>query len=121
MLRSRPARIRSTRRPRRRLRPAALRSSKCRRPFRTPSARAIMLDVMLAPSDRTRLAIVARRGAVVVALVAAALGGADAQAQMFPSHPVRFLAPYSAGAGPAVFTKVVGDKLAQLWAQPVIV
>jgi tripartite-type tricarboxylate transporter receptor subunit TctC len=80
-----------------------------------------MLDVMLAPSDRTRLAHIARRGAMFVALVAAALGGAGAQAQPFPSHPLRILAPYSAGAGPAVFTKVVGDKLAQLWGQPVIV
>ena len=43
------------------------------------------------------------------------------QAQSFPSRTVRITAPYSAGAGPAVFTRAVADKLSKLWGQPVIV
>ena len=42
-------------------------------------------------------------------------------AQSFPSKLVKITAPYSAGAGPAVFTRAVADKLSKLWGQPVIV
>ncbi len=42
-------------------------------------------------------------------------------AQTFPSKPVKISAPYSAGAAPAVFTRVIADKLARAWSQPVIV
>jgi len=45
----------------------------------------------------------------------------DAAAQPFPTRPVRIIAPYSAGAGPAVFTHVVAEKLAKAWGQPVVV
>ncbi len=44
-----------------------------------------------------------------------------ALAQPFPSRLVKITAPYSAGAGPAVFTRAVADKLSKLWGQPVIV
>jgi tripartite-type tricarboxylate transporter receptor subunit TctC len=54
-------------------------------------------------------------------LACAALSFTTAQAQSFPIRAVRILAPYSAGAGPAVFTKAIADKLAQAWGQPVIV
>lgn len=57
-----------------------------------------------------------------VALIASTLlvvGGA--RAQTYPSRPVRIIAPYSAGAGPAVFTRVMADKLSKEWGQPVIV
>jgi len=57
----------------------------------------------------------------LVLLACAALAVATAQGQSFPNRPVRILAPYSAGAGPAIFTKSVADKLAQTWGQPVIV
>jgi len=42
-------------------------------------------------------------------------------AQAFPARPVKITAPYSAGAGPAIFTRVIADKLASAWGQPVIV
>jgi tripartite-type tricarboxylate transporter receptor subunit TctC len=42
-------------------------------------------------------------------------------AQPFPSRLVKITAPYSAGAGPAVFTRAMADKLSKLWGQPVIV
>jgi tripartite-type tricarboxylate transporter receptor subunit TctC len=56
------------------------------------------------------------------ALIAIGLGFAlPTQAQSFPSRTVKITAPYSAGAGPAVFTRAVSDKLSKLWGQPVIV
>lgn len=47
--------------------------------------------------------------------------GTLACAQNFPSKLVRITAPYAAGAGPAIFTRVMADKLAKAWSQPVIV
>jgi len=54
---------------------------------------------------------------------AAMLWGAatGALGQAFPSKPVRITAPYSAGAAPATFTRVVAEKLSKMWSQPVIV
>ena len=42
-------------------------------------------------------------------------------AQPFPSKPVRLIAPYSAGAAPVTFTRLLADKLAKAWSQPVLV
>ena len=44
-----------------------------------------------------------------------------ASAQTFPTKSVRITAPYSAGAAPAVFTRIVADKLSKIWGQPVVV
>src|SRR5437868_1525945 len=56
------------------------------------------------------------------ALVAAWLvAAAPADAQTFPSKVVKITAPYSAGAGPAVFTRVLADKLARAWSQQVLI
>jgi tripartite-type tricarboxylate transporter receptor subunit TctC len=57
--------------------------------------------------------------AMLTALVFAAATGAAAQT--FPTKPVRITAPYSPGAAPATFTRVVADKLSKLWGQPVVV
>ena len=46
---------------------------------------------------------------------------AFASAQSFPAKPVRITAPYSPGAAPAIFTRVVAEKLSKLWGQPVVV
>ena len=55
-------------------------------------------------------------------LLAATIGIANvALAQQFPSKTVKLTAPYSAGAGPATFTRVLADKLSKAWSQPVIV
>jgi len=54
-------------------------------------------------------------------VIAAAMSGGSARAQSFPSKTVKITAPYSAGSGPAVFTRVVADKLSKLWSQPVVV
>jgi tripartite-type tricarboxylate transporter receptor subunit TctC len=54
-------------------------------------------------------------------LVVAASIAATALAQPFPSKAVRLVAPYSAGAAPVTFTRMIADKLAKAWSQPVIV
>jgi len=58
--------------------------------------------------------------ALVVALALWAAGDAAA-ADAFPARTVHIVAPYSAGAAPATFIRLVADKLARLWGQPVIV
>src|SRR5882672_8407521 len=58
----------------------------------------------------------------IAVLVSAWLAGAAlALAQSFPSKVVKIDAPYSSGAGPAVFTRFVADRLARAWGQQVIV
>jgi tripartite-type tricarboxylate transporter receptor subunit TctC len=42
-------------------------------------------------------------------------------AQTYPSKVVKITAPYSAGAGPAVFTRVIAEKLSRAWSQQVLV
>src|SRR5712671_4147280 len=55
-------------------------------------------------------------------LIAAWLGLATfALAQTFPSKVVKITAPYAAGAAPAIFTRIMADKLSKAWSQPVIV
>ena len=64
-----------------------------------------------------------RRLALCTSAVAMAwiVASAGAAAQSYPTRPVKIIAPYSAGAGPAVFTHVVAEKLAKAWGQPVVV
>ena len=44
-----------------------------------------------------------------------------AQAQSFPSKPVRVVTPFPAGSGPEVALRLVADRLSKRWGQPVIV
>ncbi|HEY3178907.1 MAG TPA: tripartite tricarboxylate transporter substrate-binding protein [Casimicrobiaceae bacterium] len=44
-----------------------------------------------------------------------------AVAQTYPTKIVKITAPYSAGAGPAVFTRVMAEKLSRAWSQQVLV
>lgn len=58
-------------------------------------------------------------------VVAAALGlmanpGVQAQ-QAWPNKPVRMVVPYAAGAVPDVIARLVGDRLATIWGQAVII
>lgn len=55
------------------------------------------------------------------AVLAAACLAAAAQAQSFPTAVVKVTAPYSSGAGPAVFLRVLADRLSKNWGQQVIV
>jgi tripartite-type tricarboxylate transporter receptor subunit TctC len=57
-----------------------------------------------------------------ICLIAAWLGLTTlAIAQTFPSKTVKITAPFAAGAGPAIFTRIIADKLSKLWSQAVIV
>jgi tripartite-type tricarboxylate transporter receptor subunit TctC len=61
------------------------------------------------------------RAAFVMVLAVLVVVPMRAFADPFPAKVVKIVAPYSAGAAPATFTRVVADKLAKLWGQPVVV
>jgi tripartite-type tricarboxylate transporter receptor subunit TctC len=44
-----------------------------------------------------------------------------AQAQTFPTKPVTFITPAAAGNSPDVVTRIVADKLSQMWKQQIVV
>jgi tripartite-type tricarboxylate transporter receptor subunit TctC len=46
---------------------------------------------------------------------------AQAQSTDWPTKPVRFLLPAAAGTAPDIMARLLGEKLAKLWGQPVIV
>jgi tripartite-type tricarboxylate transporter receptor subunit TctC len=65
-----------------------------------------------------------RRAVLTVTIVVAVTSWGMARlalAETFPSRMVKITAPYSGGAAPATFTRVVADKLSKMWSQPVIV
>src|SRR6266436_8231591 len=66
---------------------------------------------------RVRALIVALIVALILAL--APLGGAAAQD--FPSRPVRFVVPYAAGGSGDLLARLLGNKLAGIWGQQVVV
>ncbi len=45
----------------------------------------------------------------------------SAQAQAFPTRPVRILTPFPVGSGPEGVARLVAEKLSQAWGQPVTV
>ncbi len=52
---------------------------------------------------------------------AALLAGLPAQAEDFPSKPVRIITPFPAGAGPEAVLRVLAEKLQKKWGKPVVV
>ena len=59
--------------------------------------------------------------AAAVAVIVAAPVQAIAQAQDYPNKPVTFVTPAAAGNSPDVVTRIVADKLTQLWKQQIVV
>src|SRR5215475_12912090 len=57
----------------------------------------------------------------LVALLAALLAQAPVHAQDYPSKPVTFITPAAAGNSPDVVTRVIADRLTQLWKQQIVV
>jgi len=55
------------------------------------------------------------------ALAAATLFTAAAQAQEFPTKPVRIITPFPAGAGPEAVLRILAEKLQKTWGKPVVI
>src|SRR6478736_2755601 len=60
-----------------------------------------------------------RFGAVCVAAIAM-VASLPAHAQEYPTKPVTFITPAAAGNSPDVATRVVADRLTQIWKQVVL-
>jgi tripartite-type tricarboxylate transporter receptor subunit TctC len=59
---------------------------------------------------------------LLIAAIAAAMAATmAAQAQDYPTRPVTFITPAAAGNSPDVVTRVVGDRLTQIWKQQIVV
>lgn len=61
-----------------------------------------------------------RFGAVYVAAIAM-VASLPAHAQEYPTKPVTFITPAAAGNSPDVATRVVADRLTQIWKQQIVV
>jgi tripartite-type tricarboxylate transporter receptor subunit TctC len=59
------------------------------------------------------------RAVTMIGLALASL--AIAQAQDFPSRPVRFVVPYAAGGSGDMLARLLGNRLAAMWGQQVVV
>lgn len=58
---------------------------------------------------------------IVCAAAIATIAGLPVQAQDYPNKPVSFITPAAAGNSPDVVTRIVADKLTQLWKQQIVV
>jgi len=58
--------------------------------------------------------------ATVAGLVLAGAGWAQ-QPAAWPTKPVRMMVPAAAGTAPDIMVRILGDKLARIWGQPVVV
>lgn len=60
-------------------------------------------------------------GIITALVAAAAMASGAAQAQAYPSKPVRFVVTYPAGGSSDVMARIIGKKLTELWGQQVLV
>lgn len=58
---------------------------------------------------------------IAIAVAAAALSSVTAQAQSWPSRPVKVIMATAAGSAPDVIARIVTDRLSQLWGQQVLI
>jgi tripartite-type tricarboxylate transporter receptor subunit TctC len=56
-----------------------------------------------------------------LALAVHALAATASLAQQWPTHPVRFVLPFGPGSGADTAARLVTEKLAQKWGQPVVI
>ena len=57
----------------------------------------------------------------LAALASVAFAATTASAQSFPSKPVKIVVPFTAGSATDILARTVGQKLTELWGQPVVV
>ena len=69
--------------------------------------------------NRRRMAFAATLGSALAGLSLATTTAANAQA--WPSAPVKLIVPTAAGSAPDVIARLVGERLGQLWKQTVII
>ncbi|MEI7783411.1 MAG: tripartite tricarboxylate transporter substrate-binding protein, partial [Betaproteobacteria bacterium] len=62
-----------------------------------------------------------RRTLLQALILAAALGAAFAQAQPFPSKPIKIVVPVAAGGGTDLLARTLGQKASEVLGQPVVV
>jgi tripartite-type tricarboxylate transporter receptor subunit TctC len=65
--------------------------------------------------------IARRRFVIAAALCASFAAAAPASAQSWPTRPVKFIVSLGPGSGADVGARILADKLAGLWGQPVVV
>jgi len=58
---------------------------------------------------------------LVAAVTIVALASTPSAAQDFPTRPVRFIVPYAAGGSGDLLARLLGNKLAAIWGQQVVV
>ncbi len=56
-----------------------------------------------------------------ILVIAGALAVAPAHAQTYPTKPVRIVVPWPAGGTTDILGRIVGQKLSEVWAQPVVI
>ena len=61
------------------------------------------------------------RTVIALSLIASALAPAAADAQGYPSRPIRIIALSSPGSGPDIVGRLIGQKFTEAWGQQVIV
>lgn len=57
----------------------------------------------------------------LLALACAALAPIAAHAQAFPSRPIKLVVTYPAGGSSDLMARIIGQKLSELWGQPVVI
>jgi tripartite-type tricarboxylate transporter receptor subunit TctC len=63
-----------------------------------------------------------KRLILIVALIAAVPGWAPAaEAQAYPSKPIRIVVPFPAGGIADIYARLIGNRVAESWGQPVVV
>jgi tripartite-type tricarboxylate transporter receptor subunit TctC len=60
-------------------------------------------------------------GSVLAFVAVVTIAATSVQAQEWPTKPVTFIMPAAAGNSPDVVTRIVADKLTQLWKQQVVI
>jgi tripartite-type tricarboxylate transporter receptor subunit TctC len=58
---------------------------------------------------------------IAVAIVSLALAASDASAQSWPARQVRVIVPFTAGSATDILARTVGQKLQEIWGQPVVI